>query len=462
MSTGNNLNYSYLAADWLLPIVAKPIKNAVLILNNQHIFDICSKDEFDQRFSQRQKEKLLNAGLYKDYKQAIIMPGLINLHTHLDYSSLKFLNTQKKFFFDWIRTLVISSRKFQPDDWKKSALLGAKEIALSGTTCVADSSYTGAAAWGLAQIGLRGLVGLELFGIDENIAQHTWQKWLDKYNLFIKNAQEDNKLKRALASELIKITIAPHAPYTVCPSLLQEVIEWSKSHNLPYLIHLAESEAECAWIEDNNDCVDNYLSFVFQEKIEKIQNLSWRQKGLTPVNYLYKQKFLNSLTVASHVVHVSNDELSLLQQNQVKVIHCPRSNALLMNGTAPMKSFIEMELEFGFGTDSAASAFSLNVLEEALFAVNLLKATNPQFNVSSEKVIHHLTFGAANIIGQANNIGSLEPNKLADIAIFGLKDSSLHVLDQLNPYDLILHGQAQLIDLFVSGKKIVNEGTIIN
>ncbi len=147
----------YITAHWVLPISTPPLLAGVVGINRSRISGIYEQKEFQQRFPDVPLQ---------DYGEAILLPGLINLHTHLEYSHLHLKDNYLN-LFDWMEALVGKTRSWPSGQWLASALSGARQMALSGTSCLADSAYNGlAVATALAEVGLRGIVGLELFGLD--------------------------------------------------------------------------------------------------------------------------------------------------------------------------------------------------------------------------------------------------------------------------------------------------------
>ena len=199
--------------------------------------------------------------------------------------------------FDWLENLVELSRSQLngAEALAASALSGAQEAALAGTSYIVDSTFSGASAVALAQVGLKGLVGLELFGLDESRADFLfglWQSRLLALQTALQEAAEKTegvsttsggtskpeKIDRLNSSSLktepisvefleqeleatpkIRLTIAPHAPYTVAPALWAKAKEWAAEQNLPLTCHLAESENEHNWIAGQDDRLHRYL-----------------------------------------------------------------------------------------------------------------------------------------------------------------------------------------------------------
>jgi len=434
-----------LTASWVLPISERPLSEAVLVVEDGSIKALLSRDDWHRRFP---GETLI------DYGQAIITPGLINLHTHLDYSALRLFDTESG-LFKWIPGLAGRAAAWNEDEWRQSALLGAEEIALSGTTLIADSSYSGAAVWAAAASGLRAVVALELFGVDEDSAGQRWDSWLSRVLSLQQSA--DEPVAQALRSGRVKLTVSPHAPYTVSPRLWRLAADWAKASGLPVLTHLCESAQEVRWIAGADEEIDAFLK-VMVPGGASLPKPAWKGHGLTPVALLDSQNLLDKRTVAAHAVHVEADDITTLVKTGVAVAHCPRSNSRLRNGIAPFDLLIKSGVRVGFGTDSAASADDLDVLSEARFACNVARANDRSFARTSEEVLEMLTLRAAEILGLADEVGSLEPGKRADIAVFALKGRAACAADR--PTDLLLYGEARLRELFVDGEQIVKDGDL--
>lgn len=441
--------HRYLSARWILPISDAPVENACLVISDKRIIGIISKEEFEKLPEKTKRQNSV------DYGQAVILPGLLNLHTHLDYSALKHFDNYSP-FFTWIRKLIGSSWQWSQEQWLQSAMFGAREVISSSTSTLADSSPSGASARAIAHSGLRGVVGLELFGIDEAQEENVFELWLQKYQGFMDDAERDPTLKKALADKRLQITIAPHTPYSVCPSLIRRSLAWCKEMDLPLFIHIAESEAECQWIARDEAQLDAFLKEAFRGDLP---STPWRGHGLSPVRHMEKFDLLDERVLAAHVVQMDDEDIQILARHKVSAAHCPRSNSRLRNGIAPLSKMIEAGIELGLGTDSAASTDDLNVLSEARFAWDLHRASNKQFNESAEKALYYLTLGAARALKLDSKIGSLSDGKYADIAVFSLDD--LPEIAQSNPFECLLYGGAQARDLVVNGVWLMRGGYIV-
>lgn len=436
----------FILARWILPVSEEARENACLALDGEKILAVVSREEFETLNPDPDRQRT------RDLKDSIVLPGLMNLHTHLDYSNLKHLDNYSD-FFNWIRKLIGNSWQWNSQQWLDSALHGARDIMLSGTSMIADASYSGAAARAVACSGLRGLVGLEIFGINEDEADNTFDLWLRKYKQFKHEA--DPELKAALDSKRLQITIAPHTPYSVCPALLRKALQWTKEKKLPLLIHIAESQAECRWIAQSDQDLDKFIEEAFKTRAPE---LPWKGLGQSPVQHLDNYGLLDSNILAAHVVQVNEADIETLARHKVSAVHCPRSNSRLRNGVSPFSKLAAAGIRMSLGTDSAASTDSLNILDEARFAWDLHRAIDPEFSLRAQEAIYYLTLGAAKALAMDAEIGSLEAGKKADFAIFSIADQP--DLAKSRPHECLIYGGAILKELVVNGLKLVDNGYI--
>jgi cytosine/adenosine deaminase-related metal-dependent hydrolase len=439
----------FLTGRWVLPISAEPLLNGAVEIEGPIIKRVLSREEFEA----------LNVppADVADYGEAIIMPGLINLHTHIEYSILHLLETNEH-LFNWIPMLMKHVKSWSPQTFIESATLGAREMARFGTTCILDSSFAGYAAVGAARAGIRAVVALEVFGIVESETDNLWNGWAERKQLLLKRFQSNEHEGMGLAAQkidegMILLSVAPHAPYTVGPSLTKKAMKWAEDQGLPWTMHIAETQQERRWIESTDDELDRFLQKVHTLPGGNIENVEWRNSKKSPVRHLADHDLLRESLVAAHVVQVDDRDIAELARRKLTVAHCPRSNSRLRSGVSPISRMLDAGVSVGFGTDSAASTDDLNVLAEARFAWNLHRAINPDFGRDAREAVYRLTAGAAKAIAMDSTIGSLEAGKGADIAIFNISGAS--AVSRERPYDLVLWGNNPLRDLFVAGEKVL-------
>ncbi len=383
----------------------------------------------------------------KDLGNSALLPGFVNVHSHIDYT-LSRNHVDGLNFWDWISAVGFSPKRL-PDlaAVRLSAMLGAVELAQSGVTCLGDSSFTGAAAEAMAEVGQRGIVYLEVFG------QSAGADFAQVFHRKVEQAQH----AQSQASRLVKIGISPHAIYTSNPEMLKLCSQTCAQLDMPVALHLAETIAE-----------SDYSMY----GIGPIAD--WRRKsgyeamfsGLSPVKHLQETGLLRQGVCLAHCVHVADDEVDLIAASGASIAHCPRSNAYLGTGIAPLARFLsagaghpEHSRRIGLGTDSAGSCMRLDFFEEMRFALALQRAVAQDASVLTAKTVLELaTIGGARTLDLDGQTGSLTPGKRADIIAVDLsralpsEDVHLAVLSR-SPEDVKM--------AMVDGVEIVSDGELV-
>lgn len=453
-----------ITSKWIYPVVGTPVLQGAIVIRNGRIEAVGTRDAILS--AHRDLEHL-------DYGEAIVTPGLINLHSHLDYTALGPLDTSAS-LFDWIPSLMKSVSKWQPIDFFESALYGARLNALAGTTMIVDSSYSGQSAEAISHAGLKGVVGLELFGLDKNRFELPWKNWLER--LAKLENEGSAELKNAIAEGRVVLTCSPHAPYTVCPPLFREAKRWAETRQLPLLSHLAESSEECGWLQGGSEIIDAYLMKVMPSIPERdtatlLKSIDWKKASYSPVAFLKEHELLSNRLVAAHSIHVNDEDVKLLKAAGVSIAHCPRSNARLRNGRAPFSSYLKAGVNAGLGTDGLPSTDSLDLVAEANFALNLHRAAEPESTLSAPDLLEAMTMGAARAIDMADKIGSLEVGKQADIAVFKIAPQAAEFVPEVaarfaeqfaDPADTLIRFPTRVEAVFVDGESIVEGGRLRN
>jgi cytosine/adenosine deaminase-related metal-dependent hydrolase len=443
-----------ITAKWAIPISGSTVENAAVIINNGLIENVCRQEELATIYSKEDLSSLRECLV--DYGEAVITPGLINLHTHLDYSSLNELyNDDEKTMFEWLPKLVQTSWAWSPEQWQASIVKGVTESLRSGTTCLVDNSFTGLSAKILAHSGMRAIIGLEVFGQDERLAETAWQRWLEKYERV--STDPDPLLQRALKTGLIQLTVAPHSPYTVAPALWKLASRWADQNDRRLLAHVSESANECHWIKGEDEILEKYLQWM-RELMAKAGMTAytstaapptpWRGKRQTPCQMLESNGLLNNHLVATHVVHVTDEDVDLLKKHDVNVVHCVRSNVRLKHGLAPLEKLRNSKIPVGLGTDSLASTPDLSMLAEAHQVIHAHGAPNSKISITASEALGLITLEAAKVIGLSDKIGSLEKGKMADLAIFRYSQKL-----GSEPVATLFSGEADSVTVYVAGER---------
>ena len=367
-----------LSADWVLPVDGPPIEEGAVAIEEGRIVALGAGDEL---------------GEGERFRDAAIVPGFVNAHTHLEYAVYAGFGDGLP-FEEWLLTHIERKARLVDADPVAIARLGAAECLRSGATTVADASFTGAAALACHELGLRSLVHLEVFGSDAQALAEQFER---------KRAQIEHVL-----SDRVRLGVSPHAPYTVSAELYRACLEL----DLPVATHLAESEAEQEWLETGEGAWERHPALLPEAP------------GRTAVRHLAAHGILSPRIVAAHCVKVDGEEIELLAKHDVAVAHCPRSNALLGCGIAPLAELRAAGVRVALGTDSPASTPSFDLFEEMRAAIFAARGRGERADaLSAEDALELATLGGARALGLENEVGSLAPGKRADIAVVSLAGS---------------------------------------
>ena len=367
------------SADWVLPIEGPPIPRGAVAVENGRIAAVGPTDE-------------LGEGEHHD--GCVLFPGLVNAHSHLEYAVYGGFGDGLS-FGPWLDVHIERKRRLEWEDVVAVARLGAAMCLESGITTVADASFSGAAAPACDELGLRAIVHLEVFGSDVQAGIDTFERHRERIAPSL--------------SDRVTLGISPHAAYSVGTELFEAALDLG----LPAQTHLAESADEIAFLRDG------------EGPVARIADLCGvGSPGVGPVELLAANGLLRPSLTAAHCVKIGYEEIEGLARSDVAVAHCPRSNAQLGCGVAPVAELRAAGVRVGLGTDSPASASSFDMFEEmrAALALARLRATDPAV-LAAGNVLELATLGSARAIGLADEIGSLAPGKRADLTVLSLEGS---------------------------------------
>jgi cytosine/adenosine deaminase-related metal-dependent hydrolase len=361
------------AADWVLPVEGPPIADGAVEVEDGRIVAVGAASELgaDERF-----------------EGAAIVPGFVNAHSHLEYAVYAGFGDGLD-FAPWILLHIERKGRLELGDMRAIALRGAADCLRSGITTVGDASYMGAAAEACAELGLRAVVYLEVFG-------NGTEQLTTRY--------EANRARvQHVLSDRVRIGISPHSAYSVSLELWEAAAELG----LPMMTHFLESQAEADWIKGKRG------GFPVPPNLEP-----------SSIQRLAAAGVLSERVTAAHLVKADADDIAVLAAHEVAVVHCPRSNALLGCGIAPLRELRAAGVRVGLGTDSPASTPSFDMFEEMRAAVAGARAREESAAaLSAAEALELATLGSARALGLDRGIGSLAPGKWADLAVLSLEGS---------------------------------------
>ena len=373
-----------LAARWLIPVEGAPIEHAALLIDADGRIADVGHDSLVARLPEAAAE---------DFGQAVIIPGLINTHTHLELTGFA-EQIQEREFPSWIRRLRELKTTRTSREFLQAARQGLQMCYAAGITTVADTGDSDTVIQVLAEADGSGIAYLEVFGPDPTHAQTSLGSLRDRV---IRAGR--------WAVQRVRVGVSPHAPYTVSAPLLGAVARWARGEGLPLAVHIAESEAETELLRSGSG---PFATAWAERAIPLPLSL-----GRTPIEWLAENGGLSELTLCIHAVQAVPDDIQHLADAGAAVAHCPLSNRAHGHGAAPLSSLIEAGVRVGLGTDSEVSVGRLDLLAEARAARELARLT-------PNEALDLCTLSGARALGLESETGSLRTGKWADCVVIRL------------------------------------------
>ena len=336
-----------------------------------------------------------------DARGQVILPGLINTHTHAPMVMFRGLADDLA-LMDWLQKYIFpaEAKTVSPEFVRIGTRLAALEMIGSGTTTYADMYYfEEEIARVTKEAGLRGILGETIIQFPVADAK-TPAEGLARAERFIQAYKND---------PLIVPAVAPHAVYTNDQASLIACAALARKYDVPLIIHLAETEDEIRQVRDAH--------------------------RLSPVEYLESIGFFGPRTLAAHGVWVTDEDIATLARRRVGIAHNPESNMKLASGAAPVQRYLAAGVAVGLGTDGAASNNDLDMFEAMRQASFLAKhASRDPTAVPAQVALDLATMGGARALGMEQAIGSIEPGKRADLIAVSMRSAR-----QTPLYDTVSH-----------------------
>ena len=360
-----------------------------------------------------------------DRPDAILMPGLINAHTHAPMSLFRGLADDLR-LQDWLEKYIFpaEAKCVEPEFVRWGTRLACLEMMLGGVTTYADMYYfEEVVAEATREAGLRGILGQTIINLKVPDAA-TPAEGLRRAEAFLRRYRDD---------PLITPAVAPHAMYTNTEESLKASRALANRYGAPLLLHLSETKAE------NDEA-----------------RAKWR---MSPAERLDSLGVFDGITLAAHAVHAGAGDRRILRAKNVGVAHCPSSNTKLASGVAPVVAMLEAGIAAGLGTDGpAGSNNDFNLFEEMDLAAKLQKVTtgDPRA-LPARQALEMATVLGARAVGLEKEIGSLEPGKRADLIMLRL--NAPHSAPMFDVYSAIVYAAkaSDVSDVMVNGRVIVSD-----
>ena len=397
-------------ASWICPVVPRNmlLSNHAVVIQAGKIFDLCPMAETQQY---QAKETI-------HLHDHVLIPGLINLHTHAAMSLMRGLADDVP-LMPWLQSHIWPAEaKFVSANFvRDGTLLACAEMLAGGITCFNDMYfYPAAAAEAAKQIGMRANLGLVVLEFPTNYANDA-DDYIDK----------GTTAKDLLRDEsLISFSFAPHAPYTVADATFSQINTLSAQLDIGIHTHLHETKDEIAQSEQAH--------------------------GMRPLARLANLGLLNANVTLAHCVHLNAAEIKLLADNGCSIAHCPSSNLKLASGIAPIAEYAKHGINIGLGTDGAASNNRLDMFAEMRLAALLAKGQSGDASaITAHQALEMATINGAKALNLSDKVGSIEIGKLADLTAVRLSDIEMQPCFDIVSHLVYVAGREHVSHVWVNG-----------
>jgi len=416
-------------ARWVLPVSRPPLEDATVVEHEGRIVFVGARASAP-------------AGTDVELGEVVLLPGLVNAHTHLELTVMRgFLEDLT--FRAWITRLTRARRAaLTPEALVDSARAGIAEGLLAGITTYADTNDSGAPFHAMLRMGVRGIAYQEVFGPDPAQCTEALAGLRGKIDAI-----------RLEETSLVRVGVSPHAPYSVSDVLFEATARYGMGERLPVAVHIAESEDESRFVR---------LALGLWADDHRQRGIPTIPRGATPIRMLERTGVLDARPLLIHCVRVDDEDIDMIARNDCAVAHCPASNAKLGHGIAPLVGLLDAGVRLGLGSDSVASNNRMDLLDEARLAILMQRASLKRHDVvTAATALELATLGGARALGLDGEIGSLDVGKAADLVAFPLNDArSAPVYDPATALVFSGAGRAATF-VTVAGRPLVRDGRLV-
>lgn len=369
-----------ISARWAATISGDVLEHASVVIDDGKIVDVLQASMFDEFYA---------ANISISLPEHVLMPGLINLHTHAAMTLMRGLADDQP-LMTWLQSHIWPAEKQALSERfvRDGTLLGCAEMLAGGVTCFSDMYfYPQAVADAVLQSGMRANLGLVILEFPTAYAS-------DADDYLLKGLEARDAWR---SSSLLTASLAPHAPYTIENSSFEKILTYAEQLGLGIHTHLHET------IDEIMQSLDKH--------------------GVRPIQRLADLGVLGPNLIAAHCVHLEPREMEMLAEFGCHVAHCPTSNLKLASGIAPIVELMQNSVGIGIGTDGAASNNRLDMFAEMRLAALLAKGSSGNAAaLPAKRALEMATMGAARALGLDDKIGSIEIGKFADLTAVRIAD----------------------------------------
>lgn len=372
----------------------------------------------------------------------VVTPGLVNTHHHLYQTLTRAVpKGQDALLFGWLQTLYPIWAQMAPEDFYVSAQLGLAELALSGCSMSSDHLYLypngarlddtieAAKSIGLRFHPTRG--SMSIGECDGGLPPDSLVE--DESDILKDSIRVIDQFHDPASNSMVRVGLAPCSPFSVSTGLMKDAAALAADKSVMLHTHLAENDEDVAY------------------SLEKF--------GCRPGQYAEDLGWTGDHVWHAHCVKLDESEIELFARTRTGVAHCPCSNCRLGSGIAPVRQMRDANVKLGLGVDGSASNDSGHLLSEARQAMLLQRVKNGADAMSAREALEIATLGGARVLGRADELGSIEIGKRADISIWDV--SGMEAAGAWDPVAaLLLCGPMHVRDLLVEGKVVVRDSTL--
>jgi cytosine/adenosine deaminase-related metal-dependent hydrolase len=378
-----------------------------------------------------------------DASGCLVTPGLINTHHHLYQWGTRGY-AQQDDLFGWLTTLYPVWAGINADVVAATSAAGLGMLALSGCTTAADHHYVfpdkGGDVFG-ALVAAGGRIGIRLHAVRGSMDLGESQGGLPPDSIVEETGAALDRTAEAIAryhdpspEARVQVAVGPCSPFSASKELMRSGAELARAHGVRLHTHLAETK------DEEEQCLEKF--------------------GQTPVQYAEELGWMGSDVWLAHGVHVHGDEIGLLARTGTGVAHCPSSNARVGAGMAPVRALLDAGVPVGLGVDGVASNESGGLAEELRQALLVARLRGGPDSLTARQSLWIGTMGGARCLGRAGQIGSIEPGKLADLAVWRL-DTLAHA-GIVDPVAALVFGRVPPLELLlVGGEPVVEKNHLL-
>jgi 5-methylthioadenosine/S-adenosylhomocysteine deaminase len=426
-----------ISAEYVLPIDAAPLENGAVVVENDKIAAVGTRAEIAAKFPEAAASSM------EDFGEAVIMPGFVNAHSHLEITAMRsFLDDVEDDFSKWLVKLsTVRAEKLTERDIEISAVWGALEGLRAGVTCFADIGRHGKAGFeALKQTGLRGVVFQETdFSPKNETAADDFARLEEKF-LALKETE----------TRLVKAGISPHAPYTVSRRLFELIADYALSQNVDLSIHAAESKEETEFMLRGT----GFFAGIYR----KFGHV-WETPGVSSIEYFDRVGVLQTAPLLAHCVTVSERDIEKIGASGARIAHCPKSNAKFGHGIAPFEKFLDARVKVGLGSDSVASNNTCDLLEESRFAALAARSREDKKRLlTAKETLRAATLGGARALNLETEIGTLSAGKQADLIVISLSAAAQQPVHDIYSAILFASTAREVRLTMIAGEEIYRDG----